>query len=142
MYTTKQIAQYIITKCTECEKPVSNLKLQKMLYFIWIDYYKETGKHLFEDDICAWQFGPVCPDVYYEYCSYGGMEIDSLFDCSSITSDDKEILDKRISHYNNIPVSKLVNLTHQRGKPWDEIYNVRGCHRDRIPFDLIERLEC
>ena len=141
MYTVKQIAHYIITRCTQCEKPVSNLKLQKMLYFAWVDYYRKTGKYLFEDEICAWQFGPVCPDIYYEYCSYGGMDIEVIYS-SALAHDDEEILNDCISRYNDMPVSKLVNLTHEQGKPWDQIYNVAGRHRDRIPFPLIQKLEC
>ena len=64
------MAKYIISRCSELRNPVSNLKLQKMLYFIWIEFYKHTGRMLFLDDICAWQLGPAVPIVYYEFCQY------------------------------------------------------------------------
>ena len=58
-YTALEIAKYIISTCSKKNRPISNLKLQKLLYFAWIYYYTKTGNGLFHDDICAWQFGPV-----------------------------------------------------------------------------------
>ena len=75
LYNASDIAKYIISYCSSKNMPISNLKLQKVLYFTWVDYYRETGTALFLDDICAWQLGPVVPDVYYDYCSYGGRPI-------------------------------------------------------------------
>ena len=74
-YTASDIARYIVSYCFRKRKPVSNLKLQKMLYYMWIEYYKKTKKSLFNDDICAWQFGPVIPDIYYAFCVYAGRPI-------------------------------------------------------------------
>ena len=75
MYSAVDVAKYIVSYSTQQGKSISNLKLQKMLYYLWVDYYKSTGRELYVDDICAWQFGPVVPDVYYEFCSYAGTPI-------------------------------------------------------------------
>ena len=53
-YSAVDVAKYIVTYSNRQNKPVSNLKLQKILYFTWIDYFKQTKSHLFEDHICAW----------------------------------------------------------------------------------------
>ena len=45
-YTAVDIAKYIVSYCSGKHRPVSNLKLQKMLYYTWIDYYKKTGTAL------------------------------------------------------------------------------------------------
>ena len=37
----------------ECE-----LKVQKMLYFLYGQFYKETGKELFKPDFESWKYGP------------------------------------------------------------------------------------
>ena len=66
-YSAVDIAKYIVSYCSGKHRPVSNLKLQKMLYYTWIDYYKKTGTALFFNEICAWQLGPVVPDAYYEF---------------------------------------------------------------------------
>ena len=34
MYTALDVSRYVITQCSQAEKPISNLKLQKVLYFL------------------------------------------------------------------------------------------------------------
>lgn len=144
MYSAGNVAKYIINKCSVEERPISNLKLQKLLYFVWIEYRKRTGKKLFDDKIYAWQFGPVVPEVYYDYCSYGGMDIDRRYDSSKIgiTDADAEILDASLAEYLNYSVSRLVNMTHKRGKPWYQVYVEQEGIKQEIPFSLIEQMEC
>lgn len=144
MYSAEQVAQYIINKCSVEEKPISNLKLQKLLYFVWIEYRKRTGKKLFGDKIYAWQFGPVVPEVYYDYCAYGGMDIDRRYDSSAIgiTEADAEVLNASLAEYLNCSVSRLVSMTHKRGKPWYQVYVEQGGVKQEIPFSLIEQMEC
>ncbi|WP_159068149.1 Panacea domain-containing protein [Agathobaculum massiliense] len=144
MYSAKQVAQYIINKCSIEKRPVSNLKLQKLLYFVWIEYRKRTGKNLFDDKIYAWQFGPVVPEVYYDYCAYGGMDIDRRYedDEIEIRAEDKAILDASLAGYLNCSVSRLVNMTHEQGKPWYKVYVEQEGVKQEIPFSLIEQMEC
>ncbi len=73
LYPAQYVADYTISYCTRAKKPISNLKLQKMLYFLWVDYYKKTKCELYLDDICAWKLGPVVPNVYYNFCLYAGI---------------------------------------------------------------------
>lgn len=141
LYNATMVADYIITKCREIEKPVSNLKLQKMLYFMWIDYRIEKKKALFLDSFYAWQFGPVIPDVYYEYCVYGGRPINLICE-TQISKDDSEVLDTIINKYVDVPVNVLVERTHSSGKPWDKTYKDGEGIRRVIPFNLIEEIEC
>ena len=56
--------------------PVSNLQLQKLLYFSWIDYYqKKKGAYLFDESFVAWPLGPVVLSAYYDFCAYGAEPI-------------------------------------------------------------------
>lgn len=143
MYPVQKIAHYIVNECSQREHPVSNLKLQKMLYFAWIEYFKSTHRCLFNERIEAWQFGPVVPLIYDEYCAYGGLDIDKRYtDLDDIAPSDTAILDEIISKYSAISVSRLVSMTHEPGKPWNKVFSASGCRRERIPFDLIEELEC
>ena len=73
MYNALYVAKYILQNST---KGLSNLELQKTLYFSEINYIKKYKKHLINDDFEAWQFGPVVRKVYYEYRFYGANSID------------------------------------------------------------------
>lgn len=135
-YSAMEVARHIITKCSEEGKAISNLKLQKMLYFLWVDFYKKTAGFLFSDDICAWQLGPVVPEVYYEYCSYGGRPIFAEY-TSKINNNDRWILNDLIDDYIDLPASILVSRTHKSGSAWDRIYKNGLGNRKIIPFSLI-----
>ena len=50
---------------------ISNLKLQKLLYYCYGFSLVLLKKKLFNDDkIKAWPLGPVCPKVYNKYKKY------------------------------------------------------------------------
>lgn len=140
-YTAIEVAKYIISSCFEKKKPISNLKLQKLLYFAWIYYYKKTERFLFSDDICAWQFGPVVPAVYYEYCSYAGMPISMKYS-TDISKEDAQLLERFIEKYVFYAASTLVEKTHTEGKPWSLIFQNGIGNRDVIPQSLIIEKEC
>ena len=139
-YSAKDVAKYIITKCSIMGKPVSNLKLQKMLYFVWADFYRESRRYLFMDSICAWQLGPVVPEVYYEYCSYAGKPIIGSYG-TGIEEGDSQVIDSIIHRYVDVPANILVDRTHAHGTAWYVLYINGAGNRKIIPFDLIIKKE-
>ena len=140
-YNAVEVAKYVVTYCNQKSKPISNLKLQKLMYYAWIDFYKETSIPLFIDNICAWQLGPVVPEVYYEFCTYAGTPITQEYNIK-INSEDAVILNSIIEKYINVPASTLVNRTHVKGGAWDRIFKDGAGMRAVIPFSLIKDLEC
>lgn len=136
VYNAMQIADFIIDYCTRKNDPVSNLRLQKLLYFLWAEYFRRHQKALFGDSMYAWQFGPVVPNVYYEYCAYGGRPINLKCE-TEIEEGDKRELEEIIEEYRLIPVNELVRRTHQPDTAWYSVYaNGEGNHK-KIPFDLL-----
>ncbi len=140
LYSAIEVAKYVISYCTKKNRPVSNLKLQKMLYYTWIDYYKKTQNALFLDDICAWQLGPVVPDVYYEYCSYAGTPIIEEYDIN-LLAEDQVLINSIIENYLYVSASSLVSRSHKKGGAWDRVYQDGLGNRDVIPFALIQEVE-
>lgn len=134
-YDALEIGRYIITYCFNSGFPISNLKLQLILYFVQCESYRQKREALFYNDICAWHFGPVVPDVYYEYCIYAGTPI--LEVCTTnITNNDATIIHNVINDKINVPTWTLVNQTHKIGTPWYKTFNELGNHAP-IPPNLI-----
>lgn len=75
MSTASRVAEYIIHEAQKREKPVTNIKLQKLLYFTQGVYLAKYNKLAFEDNIIAWKYGPVVKDIYYKYSLYGAEPI-------------------------------------------------------------------
>lgn len=142
MYRVRFIAHFIIDYFSRSGMPISNLKLQKILYFLWIDYFNKSHDYLFNEEFYAWQFGPVVPEIYDEYCTYGGLDIDRCYDEHELSDRDEDFLPTLLKHYANRSVSSLVRQSHKENKPWDYIYNQQGKHREPIPFEVIIEREC
>ena len=118
MYHALEIAKYVIDKCFKEGAPVTNLRLQKLLYFIQLESYKKNTIFMFDDDLYAWQFGPVVPEVYYEYNMYGGSPILLHYDTLNIKLNDRILINQVIREKNNTPIWQLVTNTHKEGGPW------------------------
>lgn len=119
-YCAMELARYIIDFCCEEGCPVSNLKLQKMLYFLQVDRYKETKRLLFNEGIYAWPYGPVVPEVYRRYSGYGGRAINNEYDIPNRES--YLCLNEKILFLANYDPWDLVDISHKKGGPWDRVY--------------------
>ena len=117
------IAKYIIDKCFQDGSPITNLRLQKILYFVQLESYRKCDVPAFDEEIEAWQFGPVVPVVYYEYCNYVGMPILERYDIiEDINSNTRNVIDYVLKKYAGYSVWDLVNITHAEGSPWNKTY--------------------
>ena len=122
MYTALNIAKYIINKCIEIGRPISNLQLQKILYYVQGAYIENTnGDLLFGDDIEAWQYGPVIPSVYYEFNIYSSSNISNKQEDIDVEERIKEIIDPIIKDKSSLDAWTLVNNTHNE-EPWKTTY--------------------
>ena len=74
-YQANTIANYVLYFCDINDIPISNLKLQKILWFLQLDYLVIRGTPLFVEDFEAWDIGPVVPEVWKTYRIYGGGDI-------------------------------------------------------------------
>ena len=139
-YKVLDVSRYIINFCNREEYLISNLKLQKLLYFVQAYYLglSEEQKPCFEEDFEAWAFGPVVPEVYQEYRKYGSGNIpeiieyieygDNFFDVKKvkyreniIDDKDKEQINSVIDMFADYSATRLVEISH-RQSPWKDAY--------------------
>lgn len=121
MYSALDIANYIIIREAEQGRSVSNLRLQKLLYFVQAFFLVNTENPIFSDDIESWDFGPVIPKVYHRYKYYGSsgiltmaIDIDSI---PELSLKEKYMIDEVLDYCAKYNTSFLVDKTiHQQ--PW------------------------
>lgn len=124
MYSAELIADYMIERATRNYAPISNLRLQKYLYFVQAEFLVNTGKPCFNDDIAAWSFGPVVPKVYQKYKKYGSMVI-LYIDTKSekrLRSEDRKMIDSVMDRCKDKTVSQLTDATLKQ-TPWLKAYS-------------------
>jgi len=97
---------------------MSNMKLQKMLYYEQGFHLAVFGTPLFEEAIEAWMYGPVVPAVYEVYKDYGYNGIDPG-EVEAVTLSDREqaLFDEVYKVYGAYSAIGLMNMTH-RESPW------------------------
>ena len=136
MYLALEIAKYIIDKCTKDNCPISNLQLQKILYYIQREFLQQ-GEIAFPEEIEAWQFGPVVPEVYRQYCGFGALPIRMRY-MVRIELDDIRMINTIIEKKRILNPWDMVSDTHSSGKAWDLIYRDGAGDHQVIPQELIK----
>lgn len=137
-YTALDVAKYILYKCTQDDSPISNLQLQKILYFLQVYFLQNKRYALFSEEIEAWQFGPVVRNVYYQYCGFGSLDIYETESPSiKFSEEEKVAIDKIIIEKRELSPWQLVDETHTKGKAWDLVYKDGYGRKDVIPKDVI-----
>ncbi|TAN66821.1 DUF4065 domain-containing protein [Paraclostridium sordellii 8483] len=142
MYNVLEVAQHVVNKSIEIEKPVTHLKLQKMLYYIQAAFLVEHGEPCFNKEFENWKHGPVVPEIYSEYRRYMNkpikevqeetleMYINTNFSLSvrrikynknDFKKCDLELIDKVIDSYQDENPWDMVKKTHEED-PWKETY--------------------
>lgn len=121
-----EIARYFIS--LDDDEGISNLKLQKLLYYAQGLSLALSGKELFKDDVCAWTHGPVCPDVYHEYKRFGSSPIQDDTPPPELKPEQEALLDEVYEVFGQYSAWKLRNMTHEED-PWVEYEKTAG----RIP---------
>lgn len=136
MYSAHDVAIYIINWYNERKYSISNLRLQKLLYFVQGEAAANGYQRLIEDDFYAWQLGPVVPNVYTDYAMYSSSPIPKQYVKYDIAEGDKEIIDKVLNKYIKYSTWSLVELSHGQD-PWKYNHSIFG-DRALIPYQSIK----
>lgn len=134
MYNVIDLSNYIIAAFEKRKAPITNLKLQKVLYYIQGYFYSEFGRAAFCDELCAWTYGPVVPLAYYEYHLFGSAPLSVNKEVKLFANrEERRIIDKIIDKCKGIPSSRLVSMTHDE-TPWKSV-----SVGETIPNQVIEK---
>jgi uncharacterized phage-associated protein len=101
---------------------VSNLKLQKLLYYAQGHALGMNGKDdpLFADKVYAWKHGPVVKSVYNHYANFGAGALPHEAR-PRLDSDTTDFLNEIYRVYGRFSAWALREMTH-REKPWLKNY--------------------
>ena len=118
-YPVIQIANELLRLAEEgVGELMTNLKLQKMLYYQQGFHLAYFGTPLFEEEVEAWMYGPVIPPVYHKYEENGrnGILSDPTIDCD-MTEDEWRLFCKVYDIYGKYSAEGLIDMTHNEA-PW------------------------
>lgn len=114
-YNASIIANYFLFKAqSDNQELLSNLKLQKLIYYAQGLYLAMKGIPLFNEQIKAWEYGPVVPELYRKYKEHKaeGIPADESFKPESIDPETREFLDEIYSVFGQFSAIRLMDLAH------------------------------
>ena len=124
-YTANDIANWFLNENRkqlnfEDSEYITNLKLQKLLYYAQGCCLAKYDKCLFNYDFLAWEHGPVIKTIYNKYKKYGSTGIQYDEDYNEIIDEaTKNFLMRVYQHFGQYTAWKLRDMTHQE-RPWKE----------------------
>ena len=139
MYSVLDVCRYVINYSNDNDYGISNLKLQKVLYFIQAYFLISKSEQCFKERIEAWDFGPVVPEAYREYKQFGSsnipwisnyveMDFDDFWNSrvkkfrkEVISEGDKICIEAVVDMLADYSATDLVEITHSQ-TPWIDAY--------------------
>lgn len=152
MYDARAVANFFIDRASERSRPITVMTLLKVLYFAHGWYLAKYENPLVGQPFEAWQYGPVNRVVYEQLKAMGSRSIDKRlvsFDVESCSfretsynfdDDTMKFLADIFDYYAQFHPFSLSQLTHEKGSPWDIVWNeaeTRAVPGMVIPDELI-----
>jgi uncharacterized phage-associated protein len=111
---------------------ISNLKLQKLLYYAQGCYLAFFDTPLFDDEIIAWAHGPVVESVYHEYKNNGNRGIEQFGrTAENYSTQEQAVLKTVYEKFGQYSAWGLRNMTHNE-TPWLETEQNHVILREKI----------
>ena len=118
-YDARSIANWFIQRAAKDGRSLSIMSILKLVYIAHGWRLEMKGEPLFPNRIEAWRYGPVIPDVYYEFRRQGinPRELASNYPLPHDPADVK-FLEQIYDIYGHMSPMRLSDLTHVVGGPW------------------------
>lgn len=143
--SARDVAMFVIS--LEGFREVTNLRLQKLLYFLQGYSFQCFGHAFFPERLEAWTYGPVCPAMYGYFVFLRNLPIPrdmgenslSTADDSKVCEEDAKRFVQTVMHWaDNYTSGQLVEMSHQTGSPWAQVWKGGAGKYSSIPLELIK----
>jgi uncharacterized phage-associated protein len=134
-YDVRAVANYVLDLAEQHGRTVSNLSINKIVYFLHAYFLARFGRPLVTAKIEAWNYGPVFREIYREFKKFEDRPIngrayrirpetgtEELCKCD-FSSEEQEFLERLSSEFVGFSASALVSMSHEKGGPWDQVWN-------------------
>lgn len=122
------------------ENDITNMKIQKLLYYAQGTHLALTGERLFPQEIEKWQYGPVVSDVYHNLKEFGSsvIELPKPVSLEDLSESEMKTLNMVYEYFGQFSAIRLMNLTHNE-TPWNSVEMGEIIPQDSITkfFDTI-----
>ena len=121
LYSVEAVANCILKQGAEMGIELTNLKLQKLVYFVQGFSLALVDHPMFREDIYAWTYGPVIPSLYKKLKRYGAGVVNAHLEACDTLDGDAEaegVVRVVMNTLGNMRAMALVSLSHRKYSPW------------------------
>jgi uncharacterized phage-associated protein len=151
-YDPRAVANLLLDIAAEHSRLLSNLALQKLVYFAHALFLVEAKRPLVKGYFEAWQYGPVHPTIYQAFKAAREQPIEgravrlnpSTGEQSEVEVPRsiyvRELLTRIMVSYGRLTPGRLVDITHAKNARWDYVVNkhkTSPLFGGRIPDNVI-----
>jgi uncharacterized phage-associated protein len=134
-YSVKELANWILDYAAENGAHITNMSLNKLIYFSYEHALMSAGRKLTGAKIEAWDHGPVFREVYAAFKKFGA---DPLSDRAmryntetnsvetvipAIAPDDEALIVEAIDSLIRLPAFILREMSHDARGAWSKVWN-------------------
>lgn len=140
--TAQDVANYFLQKASKDKELISNLKLQKLIYYSQGLHLVIYNKPLFPEIIEAWTYGPVVRDLYHKYKHLGsqGIPPDEDFIPSKISVEKRKLLDEIYRVFGQYSAFRLAEISHS-DKCWKDAKTRSEISHESMKIELRKYLK-
>lgn len=144
---------FFADRTSQCGK----VKLFKLLYLLDLQHFIETGRSVTGVDYYAWRMGPVPIELAEEWLDWEddlgraisvelidtGLERplelvkpNQAADLSYFSNRERRILERLVTDFRLVPGKAMIEVTHQPGGPWEQVWADGRGNNQPIPLEL------
>ena len=132
-YDPRAVANLLLDKADHDRLEISNLALQKLLYFAHAHFLIQTDSPLVHGAFEAWTYGPVHPAVYQAFKGSENRPIrvrargrnvmtgEALPLATPSDPDAHRCIRRFLAAYGDLSAGRLIDISHASNGPWDTI---------------------
>ncbi|MDK2757934.1 MAG: DUF4065 domain-containing protein [Blastomonas fulva] len=135
MYDVRDIANTVLDCADELSVPITNLSLQKLLYFVHGWFFSIYNRPLIKNKFEAWQYGPVQRVIYDQFKFSKDQKITGVratfinpltgeneYRVPKIDPEHRIMITAILEKYSHYSASALVNESHVEDGPWEYVW--------------------
>jgi uncharacterized phage-associated protein len=135
MYDARDVANFVLDSAESRNLPLSNLALQKLLYFIHGWFFSLYDQPLIKNKFEAWEYGPVQRVLYNQFKACKNAPIrgmrathldpltgENIYRTPVIDNDHAVVIESILDKYERYTVGQLVEESHVEDGPWEFVW--------------------
>ena len=137
-YSVRGLANWILDYADELRLTVTNMALNKLVFFAFEKTLVQRKAVITEAKIEAWEHGPVFREIYHDFKRFGDKPITTRADFYSVETGNVEVasvdmersvedfLRSELKPLIHLPAARLREISHEPGGAWHQVWCYDG----------------